>query len=239
MDFGPGRTGEQGAQRLVDFSSLGADPPIFIGANLHIDWDISNSEMPGQMTFGFAIRGRATIVATNDITLSDNILYRNGLNTTNLADADFLSVIAQRDVWYGDPEWGTLVEGSGIMLAGRDFNFVFFDQHGTPKTPKNGITLNGTMLNGQIAMFRDFANPDDAGGDCSDESTGCLPIRFDAGNTSVPTNDPTYFDPVAACGRSEGCWRFLKRDANGSVCASDENVPSGPCRDTNRKAFRQ
>ena len=101
--FGPGRTGEQGAQRLIDFSRLGADPPIFIGANLHVDWDISNEEMPGQRTFGFAIRGRATIVATNDITLSDNILYRNGLNTTNLADADFLGVIAQRDIWYGYP----------------------------------------------------------------------------------------------------------------------------------------
>jgi hypothetical protein len=106
------------------------------------------------------VNGHGRIVATNDLTLADNLIYKDGLTNTGSSTADMLGLVAQRDIWYGDPRYGTFVEGSGIMLAGRDFNFVFLDNGGNPKPPDNSIILNGTMLaTCQVAVFRDFADP--------------------------------------------------------------------------------
>ena len=129
-----------------------------------------------------------------------------------------LGLLAQQDIWYGDPRFGTFYEGSGIMLAGRDFNFVFLDNSGNSKTPENAFTLNGTMLaNRQIAVFRDFANPAGSSNaaSCPGGSTGCEPIRFDPSTTS--------------CGSADGCWRFIVRDGSGNITYDTSKAPFRQC----------
>ena len=207
-----GKTGQQGAQRLLDFSAVSTAPPIILADG--------NAWFNQIGSYGFAVNGRATIVSTNDITLADNLIYKDGLGTTGAATADMLGLIAQRDVWYGDPRFGTFVEGSGIMLAGRDFNFVFLDNSGNPKPPANPIILNGTMLaNRQVAVFRDFANTSGSSSsaqcDSNSDGTTCQPIRFDPNTTS--------------CGGSGGCWRFLKRDASGNIIYDTSKTPFREC----------
>ncbi len=216
-----GKSGEQGAQRRIDLTQVAGQPPIILAdgaARFHHAFD----GQPGD--YGFAIIGRGTFVATNDLVLADNLIYQNGLDTTDPRTADMIGLVAQRDIWYGDPRYGTFYEGSGIMLAGRDFNFVFFDitNHAVPKTPGNHITLNGTMLaNRQIAVFRDFANPNngprpdlcsgctDADATCGPGTTSCQAVQFDLGSAT--------FNPLEACGSASGCWRFITRDANGNI----------------------
>ncbi len=226
----PGVTGVNGAKSLTDFRGVSGSAPILI-ADGNMWFNDDNS-------FGFRVNGRALVVATKDVYISDNILYSNGIGPKSVprpalvplgcaagagatnpacdpARADMLGIIAKRDIWYGDPLHATFHEGSAIMLAGRDFNYVFFDGTNTPKTPDGPFILNGTMLaNRQIAVLRDFAQPIEAnrGTACPKASTGCLPIAF---------------DPVdVSCGSASGCWRFLVRDVITGVISYDTTKPS-------------
>jgi len=216
--FSSPKTGERGARRYVDFAAVSGQPPILLTDG--------NARFHAKDTYGFAIQGRATIVATNDLLISDNLIYKDGLgNPSNPSDpanvpltADMLGLVAQRDIWFGDPRYGTFYEGSGIMLAGRDFNFVFLDNSNNSKTPENAFTLNGTMLaNRQIAVFRDFANPAGSSNaaSCPGGSSGCEPIRFDPSTTS--------------CGSADGCWRFILRDGSGNITYDTSKAPFREC----------
>jgi hypothetical protein len=205
------QVGAQGATREVDLSVPNSNPPILLADG--------NARFHALDAFGFAVNGLGTIVATQDFIASDNIIYRDGipnanLNPSNGPTADVLGVVAGRDIWFGDPVYGTFVEGSAVMLAGRDFNYLFFKADGTCcRTPDNAIILNGTMLaNRQIAVFRDFANPTNSADPCGPGSDRCQPVAF------VP-------DDKSCGGGSEGCWHFLMRDANGNV-VTDPSQPS-------------
>lgn len=195
-----GKSGQRGAKRLIDFNPNN-DPstpaPVFLADG--------NLRFSTYDSYGFAINGRATMVATRDLILSDNMIYRDGNTNINPSTADLIGLVAGQDIWYGDPEFGTFYEGSGVMLAGRDFNFVFYDNSGNSKTPENAVTLNGTMLaNRQIAVFRDFAHPTNSNGICSAGTTSCRPVAFDSVSNS---------------------WKFLTRDANGNVIF-DTSLPA-------------
>ncbi|HYB40715.1 MAG TPA: hypothetical protein VEL75_03035 [Candidatus Methylomirabilis sp.] len=228
-EFPSPKTGEEGAQRLVDFTAVTSQPPIlFVTGNAHFN-QLSD--------YGFAISGRGTIVATTDVLLSDNLIYKDGLAPAggcqsnpasaacNPATADMLGLVAGRDIWYGDPRYGTFYEGSGVMLAGRDFNFVFFDNSGNPTTPDNAIILNGSMLaNRQVAVFRDFANPSGS------SSTSACP----AGTTSC---QPIAFDPLTTtCGSANGCWRFIVRDSSGNIAFDASKLPFIECQPAGGKS---
>jgi hypothetical protein len=192
--FSSPKRGERGAQRRID---LGSTPPVFM-VDGHLRFHATDA-------FGFAIDGRATFVTTQDVIISDNLIYLNGNAETRLDRADLIGIVAQRDIWFGDPRFGTFAEGSGVMLAGRDFNFMFFKQDGTCcRTPENAVTLNGTMLaERQIKMFRDWADPNNSKGSCSPGSTNCKPVAF--------------FPDDTTCKAASGCWRLLKIDASGEV----------------------
>ena len=201
---------EKGAQRLINFN-ISSQPPIFLGDG--------NVRFSTYDSYGFSIDGRATMVATRDVILSDNMIYKGGNADTNPLTADLIGLVAQFDIWFGDPQFGTFYEGSGVMLAGRDFNFVSYDNLGRSKTPENAVTLNGTMLaNRQIAVFRDFANATDGNGTCPAGTIGCRPVVFYRSDTS--------------CGSAAGCWRFLvmvagkpAQDADGKVIP-DTSIPA-------------
>ena len=201
------KTGKFGASRLVDVSGF-AQPPVFFADG--------NARFHHPVGFGFAIDGRMTIVANQDLLLSDNVMYMDyALGTwdaikgdTNLdpRTADIMGMVARNDIWFGDPKYGTFVEGSGVMLAGRDFNYVFFKADGTCcRTPDNAVILNGTMLAvRQIAMLRDFVNPSDPSALCGPASDVCRPVGFDT---------------------VTGTWHFMTRGADGSL-VKDTSIPS-------------
>ena len=193
------KTGKFGATRYVDVSGF-AQPPVFFADG--------NARFHHPVGFGFAVDGRMTIVASRDLMFSDNVMYMDYAlgkwgatqGDTNLdpRTADIVGMVAGNDIWFGDPKFGTFVEGSGVMLAGRDFNYVFFKADGTCcRTPDNAVILNGTMLAvRQIAMLRDFVNPSDPSATCAAASDVCRPVAFDS---------------VA------GQWFFMTRAADGSL----------------------
>ena len=198
----------------MDFAKVSSQPPVILAnGNVWFNYDGSR---------GWAVDGRAMIVATNDVTMGDNLIYKNGLGpaggcvpgSTDPAcvpsTADMLGIIAQRDIWYGDPLHGAFHEGSAIMLAGRDFNFAFFDDSGNPTTPDGPFVLNGTMLaNRQIAVLRDFADPAGSSSkkSCDPGTNSCRPVAFDPSTTS--------------CGSAVGCWRFVIRSATTGLISFD------------------
>jgi hypothetical protein len=208
-----------GAQRLMSFVGVSGQPPVLLADG--------NVWFNHTASLGWAVQGRGLVVATNDVIIGDNLIYKSGLGpaggcsagSTDPAcvpgTADMLGIISQRDIWYGDPLYGTFHEGSGIMLAGRDFNFVFFDASGNPKTPDASFILNGTMLaNRQVAVFRDFANPSGSSSksSCDSGTTSCRPVAFDPSNTS--------------CGSTNGCWRFIVRNSATGLISFDTSTAS-------------
>jgi hypothetical protein len=206
-----GKTGQQGAQRLLDFAAGSSQPPIFL-----VD---GNARFSTYDSYGFGVNGRATIVSTQNVIFSDNMIYKDGITNTNVSTADLVGYVAQNDIWFGDPQFGTFVEGSGVMLAGRDFNYMFFKADGSCcLAPDNAVTLNGTMLaNRQIAVFRDWAHTTSPNANCPPNSQACQAVSFDP---------------------ASGTWKFLTRDAQGNVifdtsmsafteCTSGSGCPAG------------
>jgi hypothetical protein len=207
--FASPKVDQQGATRLVDMAIPNSEPPILLADG--------TLRFHANDAYGFAIDGRATMVATQDFILSDNVIYKDGIATTNLdptkgATADVLGIVAQRDIWFGDPRFGTFFEGSGVMLAGRDFNFMFFKEDGSCcRTPDNAITLNGTLLaNREAALFRDFANPNDRMDQCGPGSQYCQPVAYFPGTG----------------------WRFMLRDSSGNLVVDSSRAAFSECLST-------
>jgi hypothetical protein len=214
--------GQRGAQRLLDFTAVSSQPPvIFVNGNARV----GRNDM-----YGFAVNGRGTIVSNADVILSDNVMYKERLAPSGgcpanpnaaacrPATADMLGIVAKNDLWFGDPRFGTFYEGDAIMLAGRDFNFVFLDNDGNPRPPENFMTVNGTMLaNRQIAIFRDFADNRSGTSDwnnvCDASSTHCQPVRY---NPDISCGSPT----------TPGCWQFLRRDPATGLITVDGTKPA-------------
>jgi hypothetical protein len=232
-----------GAQAVMDLRSTFSVPPIFL-ANGNLWWSNADGSW-----YGIRASGRALFVATNDVYVSDNILYKNGIGPKNSkgvptgcptgsndpacipATADMLGFISGRDIWYGDPIQGFFNEAAAIMLAGRDINYVFQKGDGTLLTPSNPITLDGTMLaNGHINLFRDYANS----GMTSSTTPPWTPTAgstAQCGNGSQgPTCLPVAFNPKdTTCGSSIGCWNFLSRNALSGVVTYCTQAPAATC----------
>ncbi|MBI2199780.1 MAG: hypothetical protein HYU42_14450 [Candidatus Rokubacteria bacterium] len=88
---------EKGAQRRINFN-ISSQPPIFLGDG--------NVRFSTYDSYGFAIDGRATMVATRDVILSDNMIYKGGNADTNPLTADLIGLVARQDIWFGDPQFG-------------------------------------------------------------------------------------------------------------------------------------
>jgi hypothetical protein len=72
---------------------------------------------------------------------------------------------------------------SGVMLAGRDFNyFDYTSSSACCQGPANPVTLNGTVMAGrQVTMARDWSKPSQGQDDSSCNSAGgsnCKPVQY-------------------------------------------------------------
>ena len=212
---GPDRSARRSHHRdgPCDGQERERDPPIF-----YIDgyWRTDGS------TSGFAYNGRATIAATKSVIFSDSLLYLGSLSNVNkeapetwlcrrcrgtapCGAADMLGIMAQEDIWTGDPN-GRIYEVDAVLLAGRDVNLV---QYATADTccrgSSNPLTFNGTLLGapwdragaglGQpVARRRGrrlaMARSHPAGPSRSSRRTRAAVTRMDAGGSSARTRRP-------------------------------------------------
>jgi hypothetical protein len=172
-----------------------------------------------------AYNGRATIVASKSVILSDSLLYLGNTSNVNAdaprggcADpndrercgaADMLGIIAQENIWIGDPR-GQIREVDAVMLAGRDINLVQYAAKADTccDGASNPLTFNGAVLGLRgTALARDWADPTPGHqyADCTAAQSPCRPVTF----------DPTCGGTVG------GCWRFLSTDPATGLFALD------------------
>jgi hypothetical protein len=223
--------GEGRARRLVELT-VGADQmtgqamprsqaPIF-----YVDgyWRVDGG------TGAVAYNGRATVVTSKSMIVSDNLLYLGGLSNTNTSlpsdsdcaggsgaascgVGDMVGLVAKEDIWIGDPS-GTLHEVSAVMLAGRDVNYFTYTSTGECcRGLRNPLSLNGVVIAArQVALVRDWADPSPGGegATCNAAQSPCRPVIFVPGDTS--------------CGAA-GCWRFLTLDTPTGALSVDPSRP--------------
>ena len=190
--------------RLVDLT-VGMDPATGKGMErppsiFYVDgyWRTDGSAS------GFAYNGRGTIVASKSVILSDSLLYLGKMSNVN-ADApkagcanpndrglcgaaDMLGIIAQENIWIGDPR-GPIHEVDAVMLAGHDINLVQYAASAATCCDgvNNQLTFNGTVLGLRgTALARDWADPTPGHQDvaCNAAQPPCRPVTFVQADTS-------------------------------------------------------
>jgi hypothetical protein len=218
------RNGEAPIDRLVDLT-VGIDPATGKGMErppsiFYVDgyWRTDGSAS------GYAYNGRGTIVASKSVILSDSLLYL-GDKANVKPDADMIGIIAQENIWIGDPR-GQIHEVDAVMLAGNDINLVQYAASAATCCDgvNNPLTFNGTLLGLRgTALARDWADPTLGHQDvvCSAAQPPCRPVTFVQADTSCRTE-------------GSGCWRFLSKDPATGLFAVDtslsgfqECVPTG------------
>jgi hypothetical protein len=229
--LGASPNGEGRVDRLVDLT-VGIHPSTAKGVPrepsiFYVDgyWRTDDSAS------GFAYNGRGTIVASRSVILSDSVLYLGDMSNVNAevpkaacppggtdrglcGAADMLGIIAQENIWIGDPN-GQIHEVDAVMLAGRDINLVQYAASAATccEGSNHPMAFNGAVLALRgTAMARDWADPTPGRqeADCNAAQPPCRPVTFVQADTS--------------CGGA-GCWRFLSKDPVTGLFGVDAAVP--------------
>jgi hypothetical protein len=138
-----------------------ASTPLAVGNDriYYVDGDVW---VHNKSTYGFAVNGKVTIVATGNIHISDNLAYAN-------ANSDMLGLVALGkynssgqlisggNVYFGDPVYGTLYTCSAMMFAANNFLYNSRAIGTFSAEPESGFTINGSLsaLN-EISIERDW-----------------------------------------------------------------------------------
>ncbi len=152
--------------------SLGADTPLNISPEntdgnpvYYVDGHVwFNSHQ----TYGYEIDGRAVIVSSRDIHVSDNLKYID-YEDLDEADQPLLGLVASGtyntsgerqyggDIYFGDPAFGTMYTVDAFMFAGNNFLYNTLANNGGQMEPDTGFEVFGnfTALN-QIVVLRDW-----------------------------------------------------------------------------------
>jgi hypothetical protein len=154
-----------------------APTPLNIGDNriYYIDGDFW---VHSKSTFGFTLRGKATIVSTGNIHLCDNTVYADtnsmlGLVALGQYDEDG-ELVSGGNVYFGDPVYGTMYKFSGMMFAANDFLYNTDPITRVSGEPTSGFTITGNLaaLN-QVSIERDWYTK------VSGRSSTRKPARYD------------------------------------------------------------
>ncbi len=135
---------------------LGNDTVYYVDGNV---WFHS------QKALIFAVSGKATIVATGNIYLCDDLVYANNDSILGLIALGSYnpsgSLVKGGNIYFGDPRWGTLDRVDALMFAGNDFLFNTDSQTDTAVEPGSGFTVNGNMAAAnQVSINRDWYTTD-------------------------------------------------------------------------------
>jgi hypothetical protein len=124
-----------------------------------------------KQTYGFKVDGTATIVATRDIHVSDNLAYNNKTrNPVSGNPPDLLALVAlgqynssgvrtdNGDIYFGDPEFGSLYTVDAFMFAGHDFYYNTRSNNSSgQEEPDSGFKVFGNyMAVNQVVVLRDW-----------------------------------------------------------------------------------
>jgi hypothetical protein len=137
-----------------------APTPLNIGNNriYYVDGDVW---VHSKSTFGFSVGGKATIVATGNIHICDNLEYQDVSSMMGLVALgkynESGNLISGGNVYFGDPVYGTLYTCSAMMFAANDFLYNTDPISATSAEPTSGFTVNGNIaaLN-EVSIERDW-----------------------------------------------------------------------------------
>ena len=128
----------------------GSDLVYYIDGNL---WVHNNKIFSFKFTHQSDETARVTFVVSGNVYFSDNVFLQN-------LDEDGVAFIAIKDaqeadsgnIYFGDPEFGTLETMNAFMFAENNFYDYNLDAQGSAK-----VTVNGNMTAGnQVLIERDF-----------------------------------------------------------------------------------
>ena len=161
--------------------------PLDLGNDERIYYVDGNVWIHNPQTFGFALNGKATIVATGNIYICDNTVYSNSeslLGLVALGEYDGSGqLVSGGNIYFGDPRFGTTYTVSGLMFAGNDFLYNTDSVTGDAQEPETGFTVNGNFAAiNQVSVWRDWYSPDGTG--------DAKPAYFDTSTGQwIDTND--------------------------------------------------
>jgi hypothetical protein len=137
-----------------------APTPLNLGNNqiYYVDghvWFNSHS------TYGFRVSGYATIASSANIHVSDNLDYADPSSSMLVLVAvgkpDLLGNIQNGNVYFGDPEFGTLYSVDAFMFARKDFLYNTSSNTGRPGEPESGFQVFGNYgALGVVKINRDW-----------------------------------------------------------------------------------
>ncbi|MDD5328028.1 MAG: hypothetical protein PHY02_09505 [Phycisphaerae bacterium] len=137
------------------------DTPLNAGVDrvYYVDGDVWVHSKP---TYGFKMEGKATIVATGNIHICDNLEYKDN-------NRDMLGIVALGkynssgqlvsggNIYFGDPGYGNMAVFSAMMFAANDFLYNTDPIGKKLMLPDSGFTIKGNLsaLN-NVSIERDW-----------------------------------------------------------------------------------
>jgi hypothetical protein len=137
-----------------------APTPLHAGNNIvyYVDGDVW---VNSHETFGFTMDGKVTIVATGNIHISDNLVYKDsssmlGLVALGKYDSSG-NLISGGNIYFGDPTYGTLNQFSGMMFAANNFSYNTTTTGAWTAEPSSGFIINGCFAAiNQVSVVRNW-----------------------------------------------------------------------------------
>jgi hypothetical protein len=135
--------------------------PLHMGNDriYYVDGDIW---VHNKTTYGFNVMdGKVTIVATGDIHICDNLAYADSNSMLGLIALGKYNSSGQLtsggNIFFGDPQYGTMYTVSAMMFAAHDFLFNTNAISRQTAEPTTGFTINGNFgAMNQVSINRDW-----------------------------------------------------------------------------------
>ncbi|NQU40778.1 MAG: hypothetical protein HQ523_12560 [Lentisphaerae bacterium] len=138
--------------------------PLDLGDG-HIYYVDGDAWFNSHSTYGFRVDGQATIVSGGNIHISDNLKYKDSSSLLGLVALGEYDAGGNLDsggnVYFGDPEFGTLFTVDAFMFAGDSFLYNTRANGGGQEEPQSGFEVFGNFAAiNQVTIYRDWYEVD-------------------------------------------------------------------------------
>jgi hypothetical protein len=158
------------ASGIIEGNWTNATTPLDVGEGrvYYIDGDVW---IHSNVTYGFLVNGTATIIATGDIHICDNVAYASTgsegdmLGFVALGEYDSSgNLISGGNVYFGDPRYGTTYTFDGMMFAANDFLYNTSNIDRRDAEPLTGFDVYGNFVGlNHVTVNRDWYSPRSGG----------------------------------------------------------------------------
>jgi hypothetical protein len=145
---------------FVDGTPFTGATPLHMGNNsvYYVDGDLW---IHSDNTKGFLIDGKATIVATGNIHICDNLQYKDVYSALGLVALGKYNgsgnLTSGGNIYFGDPANGTMGFVSAMMFAANNFLYNTDPQGKAEGEPKTGFIIDGCFAAmNEISVIRDW-----------------------------------------------------------------------------------